>query len=220
MKLLNSRRWFWLKERLHYPFKMYFKTLRIHPKWGWALSRGMSINTVLTTRCPFVCDDCPMFFYGEPKRYTECTFEEWIRYYNRFAYFLSQVYISGGEPSLHPDMAKIVNWLISKGTHVMLFTNLWNIEAIKQIMPHWRFLIYATYHSRDKLSRYTQAYNDLAGNYRIIGREFKDEGCHGLISTPKFTREWFENTDNTIHLSPDTPKTLTMYTGCVKLYRQ
>lgn len=199
--------------------KLYWKTLRINKRTGWGLSRGASINTVLTTKCNQTCVECPMFIYGEVKRYKESTFEEWKTFYERFPMWISQIYLSGGEPSLYPDIVKLTNWLIERGHHVCIFSNLWKVENFKGIKPHWRLVVHATYHSCDNWERYCEAFKTLSKQIRVLGREFEDVGGHPIKQDKKFTLEWFKNTDCTIHFPPDAPRSLKLYVGCVELYR-
>ena len=211
-----------LPNRLRYPFKLYWKLLRIHKKTGNWFTRGASVCTILTMRCPLKCDQCPMYMYnGKVKKYEESTFEEWKGFYKRFPQWIHQVYLSGGEPTLYKDFAKLANWLLSQGKHVCVFSNLWRPEAFLDIKPSWRFVVYSTFHGVDKWDRYCKALDLVRTKHRVLCREFEDEErvAHGSIVTKKYTRDWFLNRDDTIHLPPDAPRSLQMFVGCAGLYK-
>lgn len=200
---------------------MYWKLLRIHKKTGNWFTRGASVCTILTMRCPLKCDQCPMYMYGKAKKYEESTFEEWVEFYQRFPQHIHQVYLSGGEPTLYKEFAKVANWLLDKGKHVCVFSNLWKPEAFLDIKPSWRFVVYSTFHGVDDWDRYSKALAIVRKKHRVLVREFDDEKLveHGSIITEKYERDWFENVDSTFHLAPDTPRTLCLYTGCFGLYK-
>ena len=136
----------------------HYLTIREHSKVGRWFSRGVRATIVTTTRCPLSCDYCPMYIYGMVKRYDESTFEEWKVWLDRFPYWVSHFYVSGGEPSLYKDIVPLVNYLIERGHHVTVFTNLWKIENFDGIKPHWRLLFQPTFHKHeDDLDRFTWA---------------------------------------------------------------
>ena len=104
--------------------KLYWLTVREHAQYGRWFSRGIRATIVTTTRCPFRCSYCPMFIHGDVKKYQESSLAQWKNFIERFPYWINHIYVSGGEPSLYPAIAEMINWLIERGHHVIVFTNL------------------------------------------------------------------------------------------------
>lgn len=198
------------------------------PKKGKWFSRGVRATVVTTTRCNLHCDYCPMFLYGEVRRYEESTFEEWKVWFERFPYWISQIYVSGGEPSLYKDIVPLVNWLVERGHHVTIFTNLHKAEnfiisrntGAVNIKPHWRLLFMPTFHQGDDAERFKGAVRNMeAAGYNVASQQLF-ENQHKLSKIKDFfTPDWFKEEDDGFQFAPDTPKTLQIYSGCVNLYR-
>ena len=206
--LTNTKKWYWL-------------SLRLHKKRGNWFSKGVRATVVTSTRCPMECDYCPMYIYGDVKRYEESTFEEWKIWFKRFPYWISQIYVSGGEPSLYKDIIPLVNWLIGEGHHVIMFTNLWRVENFLGIKPHWRLVFMPTFHANDdKYERYEKALEIMEAKYQVSSQQLF-ENQHGFWRIKEFfTADWFKNEDDGFQFAPDTPKTLQLYSGCVNMYRR
>ena len=207
MKLFNPKRWYWL-------------TMRLHKQKGHWWSKGVRATVVTTTRCPLDCDYCPMYIYGAVKKYDECSFDEWKVWFERFPEWISQVYVSGGEPSLYKDIVPLVNWLVERGHHVIVFTNLWKVENYEGIKPHWRLIFQPTFHAdNDKIERFKPALEKMEKKYQVSSQELF-ENKHGFWRIKEFfTPEWFKNEDNGFQFAPDTPRTLQIWSGCVNMYR-
>lgn len=232
----------WLDENV---IKLYFKTLKLirinkqewepKPRKNKWWHRGGQLVAVITTRCTILClEYCPMFAqddslkdgeYKKYPRYEISTLDEWKKYFENFPHWLSQIYISGGEPTLVPYLSDLINWLVDRGHHVCLFSNLAVPETLFGVKKHWRFVCVATFHSGDgskrydKKDRFMSAIKKLDGRFRIICQELEDE--HKLkISKHKtfYSNEWFMNTNTLLHVAPDAPRTGKLYLGCVRLY--
>jgi uncharacterized radical SAM superfamily Fe-S cluster-containing enzyme len=199
--------------------KLYWLTLRFNNKFGSILTKGVRATVVTTTRCPLDCDYCPMYIYGDVKRYDECTFEEWKTWFERFPTWISQVYVSGGEPSLYKDIVPLVNWLVERGHHVIVFTNLWKVENYEGIKNHWRLRFMPTYHKFDKIDRYKKSLAIMEKKFNISSQQlFENEHKFSRIKE-FFTVDWFKDEDDGFQFAPDCPRTLQIYSGCVNLYR-
>ena len=159
-----------------------------------------------------------MYIYGKPKEYEECTFEEWKVFMERYPYWISQVIVTGGEPSLYKEVAPLTNWLIERGHHVIVFTNLWRTENFQSIKPHWRLLFMPTFHKgQDKIERFKKALTTLEG-YQVDSQQlFENEHNFGRIKE-FFTLDYFKNTDPTLQFAPDAPRTLQVYVGAINMY--
>lgn len=209
--------------------KRFWLTLRDTPKKGHWWTRGTTAALNVTTRCPYTCDYCPMYIYGAVKRYKECTVDEWKLFIERYAHWLSRIYISGGEPSLYSDIVPLVNWLVERGSHVIIFTNLWKVENFLAIKPHWRLLFMPTFHADDEQKfahgrpvdeRFNNAVKTLEDNGFQVSTQQIFENEHGFWRKKEFfTVDYFKHFDDTIQFVPDSPRSLKMYLGSIEMYR-
>lgn len=200
--------------------KLYWLTLRQHGKLGHFLTKGMRATIVTTTRCPLKCSYCPMYLYGDVRPYPESSFQEWKEFIEKFPYWLSQIYVSGGEPSLYKDIVPLINWLIERGHHVIVFTNLWRINNFVGIKPHWRLIFQPTYHKGDNLGRFTRALKIMKLDFQVTSQQVS-ENPNGLSRIKEFfNRDWFENTDDGFQFPPDAPRSARVFIGCKELYRK
>lgn len=197
--------------------RLYWNTLRVHKKTGKWFSKGTDIVCVLTTKCNLHCNYCPMFL-TDPKypRFDVCTLDEWKEFFENYPEWISQVYLSGGEPSKVSYLSELTNWLIDRGHHVIIFSNLETPEAFYGIKNHWRFVLVPTFHQyEDDKERFTKAYNKLKSRFRIVSQEMEDE--HKLFFTKHknfFNDEYWFKLNTHLHAMPDTPRTKKMYLGC------
>jgi organic radical activating enzyme len=119
--------------------KLYGKTLRF--------KRGIFLNLFLTFRCTLKCDYCilklPTKIYPKSK---EVGLDVWKDLISNFSLKIKEVSVSGGEPTLYPYFAEFVNWLLDKGYHVKIYSNLTNPSPINDIKKSYRLIINATNH--------------------------------------------------------------------------
>jgi len=200
----------------------FFHTLREFKKTGGPLSRGARCTLVTTIKCPYRCSYCPMFIYGDPQKYDECSFEEWKVFLDRFPMWISAMYISGGEPSLYKDIVPLINYLIERGHHVLLQSNLYKPEAYIGIKPHRRLVFMATYHGegeKDRGDKFYKAADMLRkeGFFVVLQQIGQYNKKHSRIKE-YFSEKFFKEIDNSIMLEPSTPRTLRMWVGCVNMY--
>ena len=219
---------------------------RIKNNW-W--TKGIEITVLPTTRCSLRCSYCPMFYakdntwdgeYPYNKK-DECTLEEWKKWFEDFPFWISQVYISGGEPTLIPWIGDLVNWLVERGHHVIMFSNLHNPEVLYKIKKSFRFVYYPTFHAHnikkedlnfpkargDDYKRFKSALEKLRANtdFRIIIKELENDkkfsGIKGILNYAKklYSDNWFFNENALIHVPPNGPKTKIMWWGCVAAYK-
>lgn len=206
LRLNNSKRWFWLAL-----------------KWKFFLrSKGSRATVVTTTTCNLHCDYCPMFIYGEVKKYEISTVEEWQRWFKRFPIKLSLLFVSGGEPSIYPHIVPLVNWLISQGYHIIIFTNLFKVDNFIGIKPHWRLLFMPTFHDvkGNSRERFNNSYRLLIEKGFQVSTQQLFENTGNFWRTKEFfTPDWFKEEDDGFQFAPDTPRTLQIWSGCVNLYK-
>ena len=201
-------------------FWLVFRFSVLNNKRG-LFKKGITIDIIPTTRCNYKCSYCPMFLHGEVKRYDECSFEEWKTFINRIQHWVSVYYISGGEPALYKDIIPLTNWLIEKGHHVIIMTNLSHIHKFEGIKPHWRLMFQPTFHPEfSKLEEFKikEAIMRKQGFNVTSQQILQNDGKFNRIKE-FFTPNWFENTDDNLQMAPDSPRTLRLYTGCINIFR-
>jgi organic radical activating enzyme len=161
-----------------------------------------------------------MFTEGPVKTYDECTAEEWIEFFdNIYPEWISYVCISGGEPSFHKGMHKIVNYLVARGTDVRIYSNLANVSEILMCKPSPRLNVWATFHPSDNKDIFVRHVQDVKLQHIHISvneiqepRQLPDSIYKGL-----YTAQDIRNF-NVLHFAPDTPRTRRVYCGCTPVY--
>jgi len=196
--------------------------VRIYNKSGWWFSKGAFITLTINTNCNLRCPDCPLWIgHDEFPIWKLCTLEQWKSFIeNDVPLWVSQYTICGGETTLVKWMPDLVNWLLSKGHHVGIYTNLFKVEELLRIIPNSRLVIYATFHHQDDKERYERAYHLLKDRYRIFSWEFE----HPMVFPFSVEKEFLDKdkvTDfKSFHCSPHSPITKEIYCGAENYYRQ
>jgi MoaA/NifB/PqqE/SkfB family radical SAM enzyme len=113
--------------------------------------------------------------FGHRPKVREVGFNAWIRWFERFPYKIKEVYVSGGEPTLHKDFVRIVNYLLWKGYYVCVFTNLLKVDKILQIKPCARLAISATYHHKWPVENFNSNYLKIKDKYNVWVNEVEDK---------------------------------------------
>ena len=138
------------------------------------LRRGHRFSMSLTYRCNLSCPYCTMKMpTGKvPTKYKESTLEQYKEFIDKWPYRIQEISITGGSPELHTDFVKIVEYILSKGIYVSIFTNLMR-PNILELLPKSRRLIFnASYHHcGQSISEYTRTYNRLRKKYRVVVHE-------------------------------------------------
>lgn len=201
--------------------KLYGKTLSL--KRLLTFKRGVSLTMILTTRCNLHCDYCPMFLNDNKyPKYGESTFEEWVAFFDRYPEHEAPIYqveISGGEPSLYPYLSQLVNFLLKRGKHVVLYTNLWNVDEINKITPHYRFRIKAVHHKTDSIYRFKKCYDKLNPKFDKIINELDYQRFADSKLIHKFTPDEIR-AFNAFHVAPDSATTGRIFCGCEPIYKE
>lgn len=211
---------------------LYWNTLRLNRKnftdqgakrknrW-W--HKGTELAVILTTKCNLHCDYCPMFLTDNKyPRFNDCTLEEWKDYFEKYPEWISQIFLTGGETSLVPYIAELTNWLVGRGHHVIIFSNLKKPEAFYAIKKSFRFVLIPTFHQHDDdKERFIEAYNKLKKNTKFRIRVQEMETAKLLDFShhkDKFRNEWWYQENFLYHVSPDAPRTGRMFFGCNRAY--
>lgn len=131
------------------------------------LKQGITIQISLTFRCNYNCGYCSQKFNGMEILRKETNFIGWVRFFKRFPEKIREVYVSGGEPTLHPDFVRIVKFLLSEGYMVKVFSNLTNVQALLDIPACKRFMIKATYHHHVPESVFMYQHEAVSKKHRV-----------------------------------------------------
>jgi len=139
---------------------------------------GVLIQISLTFRCMLNCTYCcQAFLLGNRPKVKETNFLGWVRWFKRFPYKIKEIYVSGGEPTLHPDFVKIVSYLLSQGYFVKVFTNLMLPDKLIEIPKCYRFSIKTTYHHSQLLSKFNKNYQKVNKKHSIYVDEIESPQC-------------------------------------------
>jgi len=184
------------------------------------LYKGITLVTILTTRCPLKCSYCPMALEGTKLKFDECSLEEWKNYITYFPEWMSYVIVSGGEPTLVPYLSEYLNFLTGRGHHVMVFTTLWRPEAFYGVKKTFKLVVVPTFHrTQDTIERFENARKKLDGIVRVLPCEFGNNEIDGSQHKEFFDDEFWYVRDNLLHTAPDTPRTKRLFHGCTPAYK-
>lgn len=144
-------------------FKLYYKTLKF--------KRGLSIELFLTYRCNLDCPYCNLKLAGGKIYSEESTLTEWQEFIENFPVRLKEVRLCGGEAIFYPEIVPLVKWLLSRGLHVKILTNLEEIDTLLEIPRHRRFTVSATFHKGNGVKAFYQSYQRVRRQHRITVTE-------------------------------------------------
>jgi hypothetical protein len=202
---------------------LFWNTLKINNKQGGFYTRGTCLTITLNAECPIQCDYCPLLDgRTERPKFNNCDMSEWQEFIEGYPEWISLIAIAGGEPTLIPWIGDFINWLIGRGHHVILYSNLWKPWMIDGVVKKsFLFYIQATFHHGDKPERFTDAYNRLTKNgYRVEAFELDYEPKILQFTKPKkFLTPEDGMKFKTLHCSPDAPRTKIIYRGAEWLYK-
>jgi hypothetical protein len=155
---------------------------------------------------------------GNYPKYDECSFGEWKKFFEDYPEWIEEVSVTGGETTLHPDLSKIVNYLIDTGRHVCLMTNLKRPEEILKIKKSWRLYVLAAYHETDDLKRFDKAYNLIKDHLRVEVIEFTEKRLLPYSRLREtMSRECLLDLP-ALNFAPNSPRTKRMYTSCYNTF--
>ena len=215
---------------------LYFNTLRLtrknrddgkgqmfgrkHKNRWW--HKGIEVVAIMTTRCNLHCDYCPMFLTDNKyPKYEESTLEEWKEFFEAFPEWISQIFISGGEPSLLPWIGDLINWLSDRGHHVVVLSNLIKVESFFNVRKDFKVIFFPTFHKSDDPIRYAKAVRELKEKTGVEIRSQELEKKHRFsfsVHKNLYPPNWFKYWNVIPHFAPDAPKTLGIHLGCEGVY--
>lgn len=133
---------------------------------------GDLIQISLTFKCSLDCPYCcQKFNSGHRPNVKETNFTGWVRFFLRWPYKIREVYVSGGEPTMHKDFNRIVTFLLDKGYFVTVFSNLTNYEKIVKLPRCSRLCIASTFHHSFSPYKFDNAYKAIKSKHNIYVKE-------------------------------------------------
>ena len=168
--------------------------------------RGIKVSINPSWRCNLNCEYCILKTSGVEK-YPDInptrSLEYWKEWITTFPVKIREVALSGGEPTLVPYFADLVNWLLDEGYYVLVFTNLTTLK-IKEIKPSRRLRVEATHHSCFSVLSFLYNYDLLKDKYRIDVIEINKKELTISKRVPWSSEERAKETDkNYLKAGPD-----------------
>lgn len=176
------------------------------PRYGLMkrLRRGFRVQLFLTFKCNLDCGYCTLKFAdGEMPVSETMQLEDWQHVItDHFPHKIREVVLTGGEPMILPYYSELVNWMLSRGLFVTVYSNLMTSGGLK-VNPSYRYRIASTYHhsaSKEKFEKMLEKYRE---KYRVDIEEIGDtkkieashlkpyssleytEECRGFFYTPE-----------------------------------
>jgi len=144
------------------------------------LKRGIRIKIFPTFKCSLKCDYCGNnlgrdLHPSENNLKTILDLLGWINLIDNFPVKIREVVISGGEPTIWPDFPELVNYLLSQGYFVTVYTNLTN-KNLLNVDKSRRLRVYATFHGRhyDK-NQFLKNYDVVSSVHRVDVNEIAQQ---------------------------------------------
>lgn len=157
---------------------------------------GKVAAIIFTQGCPFACGYChnPELIHQEDGRISEEAIIEELR---KRAAFLDGVVITGGEPSVHPDLPEFIQKLRDLSLEVKLDTNGVHPDMIERIAKKNLVDFFAM-----DIKTIFQKYEDIVGNIPAIVKE-NCERTMGIIARSGVPYEFRTTTDASLHTHDD-----------------
>jgi len=143
--------------------RLYYKTLRFR--------RGLSIELFLTFRCNEDCSYCNLKLATGKIQSKESTLDQWKEFIINFPVKLKEVRLCGGEALLYKDIIPFIHWLLDRGLHVKVLTNLTDVTELMKIRRSYRFTVSATYHHHIHPKIFLSNYSYVRKRHRITVSE-------------------------------------------------
>ena len=114
------------------------------------LKRGIRVRIRPTFKCSLDCYYCgnKMGFLKErPIENSTIRGLGWLKIIDKVPWKIKEIWISGGEPSIYPDIVPLVEGLLDRKYLITIFTNLTN-DKLSELPKSDLIRIEATFHSR------------------------------------------------------------------------
>ena len=198
-----------------------FLGIQLYSKTLW-FKRGCRVDFKLTYRCNQMCPYCIIDIpAGRRAESSESTFEEWVKFFEDFPTKIREVMVCGGETTLIDWMPEFVNWLLDRGYHVTVYSNLRVVKPFMRIRRTYRLQLSTTYHHAVSAERFDLTYKLLRQMGFRVNVDEIDDGTEGwtrvlpyssvkkMICTPAEVQE-MDKAVRQFVVAPDR----TIYFGC------
>jgi len=142
-------------------------------KIKWELAKKLRTGKEIVIKPTMVCNlKCPYCSVNKAKNgrapiYKKLSYLYWLELLKNKK--LKSITFSGGEPSLYPNIDKLLNELVKRKHIILIFTNLVNINSFLEIKPTWRIIFLASYHEKGMTDKQRQQFAD---NYNYLSKRF------------------------------------------------
>jgi hypothetical protein len=149
----------------------------------------------------------------------ESNLQQWKTFILNFEkdHKIKEVSITGGEPTLKSYLPELINWLLSRKYHVILYTNLFDAIILQQVKVSYRFKVVATFHHKDNPIQFLRQYQYLSSRYNVDVDEIED-GLPKRFSFSKlksqYGKEYLKSNGIGYRISPDG----TLFNNCWNMF--
>jgi organic radical activating enzyme len=109
------------------------KKLLVYNKTRWQEVIAKPINTLqlfITNRCNLRCKGC---FYHKRLGKSDMSFEYYQSYIERYSSEINKIILLGGEPTIHPELEKMLDFNRSIGFKTTIYTNGFDLKRLESI---------------------------------------------------------------------------------------
>jgi organic radical activating enzyme len=184
----------------------------------WRELTAEPVNTLqlfITNRCNLRCKGC---FYQHKLGKEDMPFEDYKKYVKKYKDQVKKVIILGGEPTLHEDLNKMIEFNQSHSLKTTIYTNGFNLETLEDIDLSnvcIRLGVYGSYSSEKPILKVKRAkipleivymlrknnVKELKETSRIAEREFDCKGFYiSSIRDIAQTHDYWKDTSETLSL--------------------
>jgi len=131
--------------------------------------RGVTVSISLLYKCTLDCNYCSLKMGGMNRPFDTVlkTADEWINYIETFPIKIKEIFLTGGEPGIYPEIAKLTNELIDLGYFVTVYTNLTKIGEFMYINESPRLKFQSTYHKDMDKELFKHNYKKMTEYFRV-----------------------------------------------------
>jgi MoaA/NifB/PqqE/SkfB family radical SAM enzyme len=147
-------------------------TVTLEPSLAKPSNTPKFLELEITRRCQLTCETHCYAKAGPTQGHGTMTTEEWKRILSKAAALgTERIQLIGGEPTLHPAFAELVEHALSKGLKVLVYSNLYRVRA-----EHWALF------EQPGVSLATSYYADTGdGHDQVTGRTGSHAATRGNI---------------------------------------
>jgi hypothetical protein len=166
------------------------RVLLKYDKERWKERNSTPINTLqlfITNKCNLRCRGC---FYQDKLGKGEMSFDEYSDYVSKYAAEVQKVILLGGEPTIHPELEKMLEFNESLGLKTTIYTNgfdLKRFEGLQLPKVSIRIGVYGSTSSEKPLSQVDRISSPIDMVYML-----RKDNVGELMETAKIAEEDFD----------------------------